>query len=93
MCDRAIRREPATAEDIAEMRRLSEEAVLAGHDEHREELGRFRLAGIGADAVAVAGPSAAMGWKRPGESLTVFPSVLSAANGAAGETSYQGVKR
>jgi len=25
------------------------------HDEHREELGRLRLAGIGADAVAVAG--------------------------------------
>src|SRR6516164_9371335 len=25
------------------------------HDEHREELGRLRLAGVGADAVAVAG--------------------------------------
>src|SRR5436190_926329 len=30
MGDRAIRREPATAEDIAEMRRLTEAAVLAG---------------------------------------------------------------
>src|SRR5204863_4667453 len=30
MGDRAIRREPAMAEDIAEMRRLTEEAVLAG---------------------------------------------------------------
>src|SRR5258705_6293099 len=28
--DRAIRREPATAEDIAEMRRLTEDAVRAG---------------------------------------------------------------
>jgi N-acyl-D-aspartate/D-glutamate deacylase len=30
MGDRAIRREPATAEDIVEMRRLTEEALLAG---------------------------------------------------------------
>ncbi|MBV9202867.1 MAG: hypothetical protein JOY83_24645, partial [Alphaproteobacteria bacterium] len=30
MGDRAIRREPATSEDIAEMRRLTEEAVRAG---------------------------------------------------------------
>ena len=29
--------------------------LVGVHDEHREELGRLRLAGIGADGVAVAG--------------------------------------
>jgi hypothetical protein len=40
------------------------------HHEHREELGRLRLAGIGADAVAVAGQ---LGEALSGSRNPVFP--------------------
>jgi hypothetical protein len=44
--------------------------LIRTHHEHREELGRLRLAGIGADAVAVAGQ---LGEALSGSRNPVFP--------------------